>query len=261
MRTIRMAVCMGALAAATQLVACSVPGSAALSPALSPSVTSAPHAVDDTHLNPTCAQAARDGGRVFALQAAASRIRIFVFRAGRAAKLGHNHVLSAPSFDGYFYLPEAGPGASTFDLCFRLDQLAIDAPAERAGLGPAFDSQVSQESIDGTREHMLGANNMQAERYPLVRIHALQVVGEAPKFAARLAVEMHGTRREMWVPLHVTGLPEQVNVSGSLVLNQTDFGITPYSVLGGLLAVQDAVVVEFNLVGVPWDFHPSGRSE
>jgi hypothetical protein len=197
------------------------------------------------------AQLASQGGRVFALQPASSRIRIYVFRAGRAAKFGHNHVLSAPSFEGYFYLPDAGPAESTFDLGFRLDQLTIDAEADRAGLGVAFDSAVSQDAIDGTREHMLGPNNMQADRYPLVRIHCLQVAGEAPKFAAKLVVEMHGMRREMWVPLNVTGLPSQVNVSGSLVLKQTDFGITPYSVLGGLLAVQDAVVVEFNLVGAP----------
>ena len=41
---------------------------------------------------------AKAGGKVFALDPAASDIRIYVFRAGRAAAAGHNHVLSAPRF-------------------------------------------------------------------------------------------------------------------------------------------------------------------
>jgi polyisoprenoid-binding protein YceI len=53
----------------------------------------------------------------------------------------------------------------------------------------------------------------------------------------------------MWVPLSVEGLPDRLSVTGSLVLRQTDFGVQPYSVLGGMLAVQDEVIIEFKLLG------------
>ena len=176
-------------------------------------------------------------------------MRIFVFRAGRAARLGHNHVLSAPLFEGGFFLPDEGPAGARFDLQFRLDQLLVDAPASRAEAGPAFAAEISPAAVEATRAHMLGPDNMQADQYPLVQIHALSVSGEAPRFSVQLAVEMHGQTREMWVPVMVTGLPAQVRASGALVLCQTDFGIAPYSVMNGLLAVQDAVRVEFELVG------------
>jgi hypothetical protein len=189
------------------------------------------------------------GGRVMRLQPEASQIRIYVFRGGRAVNLGHNHVLSVPEFEGFFYWPEQGSGASRFDLVFRLDQLVFDVPSHRATLGPAFAAVLSDAAIAATREHMLGPENMQAERYPLVRIHSLEITGEAPKFAARIAVELHGQSREMLVPLTVTGLPQRVSASGSLVLRQSDFGVQPYSVMNGLLAVQDDVLLEFNLVG------------
>ena len=42
------------------------------------------------------------GGRVFRLNPNTSKIRVLAFRAGRAARFGHNHVLSAPVFDGFF---------------------------------------------------------------------------------------------------------------------------------------------------------------
>jgi polyisoprenoid-binding protein YceI len=102
-------------------------------------------------------------------------------------------------------------------------------------------------SGESTRQHLLSAENLQAERFPFVRIHSLQISGEAPKFAAKIQVQMHGQSREMWLPLDVEGLPDRVSVSGSFVLRQTDFGAQPYSLLGGLLSVQDEVVLDFKL--------------
>lgn len=90
---------------------------------------------------------------------------------------------------------------------------------------------------------------MQAARFPFVRIHSLQLSGEAPRFAANVQVELHGQKREMWIPLTVDGLPSKLSVTGSFVLRQSDFGARPYSVLSGLLAVQDEIVIEFKLAG------------
>jgi hypothetical protein len=145
-------------------------------------------------------------------------VRIYAFRAGRAARLGHNHVLSAPQFTGFFHLPIGGPASSRFDLVLRLDQLEIDDPASRSNLGAAFSAVLSPEDIVSTKEHLLGADNLQGDRFPFVRIHSLQISGEAPKFAAKVQVEMHGQKQEMWLPLDVEGLPDRLSVSGSFVL-------------------------------------------
>lgn len=192
-----------------------------------------------------------DAGQVFALDPATSKVRIFVFRDGRAARLGHNHVLSAPRFKGFALRAAGDVARSRFDLEFRLDELEFDLPEHRAGLGAAFASVLSADAIAGTKEHMLGASNMQADRFPFVRIRSVAIRGEAPRYAAELAVEMHGQVRDMWVALEERGLPDRLEVSGSFVLRQTDFGIQPYSVAGGLLAVRDEVVVDFVLEGKP----------
>jgi hypothetical protein len=204
---------------------------------------------DPGTLSTQYAQPGAAGGRVMRLQPEASQIRIHVFRAGRAVNLGHNHVLSAPVFEGFFSLPEQGFAAARFELVSRLDELVFDVPAHRAALGPAFAAVLSDAAIAATRAHMLGPDNMQADRYPLVRIRSLEITGEAPKFAARIAIALHGQTREMQIPLTVTGLPQRLHASGSLVLRQSDFGVQPYSVMGGLMAVQDDVVLEFTLVG------------
>jgi hypothetical protein len=48
-------------------------------------------------LRATYAELGQAGGQVFALDPATSTVRAYVFRAGRAAQLGHN-LLSAPRF-------------------------------------------------------------------------------------------------------------------------------------------------------------------
>ena len=88
------------------------------------------------------------GGKLFALSPAQSTVRMYAFRAGKAARFGHNHVLSAPQFKGYFYLsPEGasvGVGASRFALEFRLDQLELDNPEHRAAVGDTLPTPCRQ---------------------------------------------------------------------------------------------------------------------
>jgi len=201
----------------------------------------------------TAPPAAVSSGKLFTLSPAQSTVRLYAFRAGKAARFGHNHVLSAPQFQGYFYLSPEGASASRFALEFRLDQLELDNPEHRAAVGDTFANPLSADAIASTREHMLGEFNLQADQFPSVRIASLEISGEAPKFAAKVAVEMHGQVREMWLPITVRGLSTamepggQILAEGALVLRQSDFGVTPYSVLGGLLAVRDEVIVEFSL--------------
>lgn len=240
----RFVVLLSGLIAAVVLLRCTpLP---ATSPASPMPPAQGAHAAD---LTAEYAALAAAGGRTFTLDPGKSSVRIHVFRGGRAGRLGHNHVLAAPEFIGFFFLPTTGASNGRFDLEFRLDQLEIDNPATRSDLGSAFSSVLSAADVDATRRHMLGADNMQADRFPLVRVRSLRITGESPKFAANVQIAMHGQARDMWIPLDVQGLPDHLSVTGSFVLRQSEFGVKPYSVLGGLLAVEDEVVIQFRLSG------------
>jgi polyisoprenoid-binding protein YceI len=240
----KFAILLFGAAAAAGLLSCGAPLQSSQTP--SAPVAAAGEGAD---LQAIYSEMGRAGGRVFSLVPKDSLVRIYAFRAGLAARLGHNHVLSAPQFTGFFYLSPSGAANSRFDLAFRLDQLEIDNPAYRSELGAAFSPVLSPETIESTRQHLLGANYLQAVWFPFVRIRSLQISGEAPKFAVEAKVEMHGQEREMWIPLDVEGLPDRLSVSGSFVLRQTDFGVQPFSLLDGLLSVQDEVVLDFKLTG------------
>jgi hypothetical protein len=198
-----------------------------------------------------CARAQVRPAAVYRLDPAQSSVRIYAFRAGAAAAVGHDHVLSVPQFVGYAELPAAGFSGARFDLEFALADLAVDAPALRAATGGTFAEALTQEDAQGTRRHLLGEKSLQAERFPYVEIHSLAVAGDPPLAAARLALTLHGVRREQDVALRVTLTDARLTARGAWMIRQSDFAITPYAVFGGLLAVADPVVIEFEIVGVP----------
>lgn len=196
-------------------------------------------------------QAQDQQARLLRIDAAASAVRIHVFRGGRAARLGHNHVLSVPGLQGLVLAPSAPEQAldgAAFELAFRLDELVLDEPALRAALGPGWASTLSAEAIAATRSNMLGAAGLQAEAYPQVRLRSLSIRGAALKLAVLLEVELHGQRRQQWLALHAEVQAERLQARGALVLRQSDFGLQPFSVAGGLLAVQDELLIEFDIV-------------
>jgi polyisoprenoid-binding protein YceI len=177
----------------------------------------------------------------------ASRLRAYVFRAGTAARLGHNHVLSATDFEGQVLLGGTDLAQARLQLDLRLDRLQVDDPALRAELGGAFARPLDAEAVAGTRANMLGERGLQAAAHPLLRLRSLRLVGEAPRLAALVEIELHGQRRQQWLALRVQDQAQRLLVAGTLVLRQTDFGLQPFSLLGGLLAVADEIVVEFEL--------------
>lgn len=167
--------------------------------------------------------------------AADNELRVLVFRAGAAARMGHNHVLRAADLRVDWLA--AGPV-----LRFRLAALAVDPPDLRARLGAAFASPVDDEARAGTRANLLKA--LDAAAHPEVVVRTLQQVGEGPRRAVEAEITLHGVSRRQWFVVAVDGWRAQ----GEVVIRQSDFGVQPFSVLGGLLAVQDALVVQFELL-------------
>ncbi|WP_092943138.1 YceI family protein [Roseateles sp. YR242] len=191
-------------------------------------------------------------GRLYGIDAAQSKLRILVFRGGRLAGLGHHHVIGAEQpLAGQVYLPKDGWAGAGAELGFRLDQLVLDTPAWRTAMGGEFAKVLSEADIAGTRANMLKA--LEADRFPVVQASTVAVEAAWPRPVLRLKVVLHGQERLLDLPVEALA-PEgdgPLQARGRLVLRQSDFGIQPFSVLGGLLAIQDALVVELDLVARP----------
>lgn len=199
-----------------------------------PQGTPAPPALDETYYR----DAGERGRPVYRIEPGDSLVLIRAYRGGRLAKIGHDHVISGRELRG-FVDPETG----RCDLYVAVASLAVDDPAQRAEAG--FESTPSEFDIAGTRSNMLD-KVLEAERFPFVVIHVESVSPTA--LGARMS--LHGVTRPLRIPAKIEQSPERLEVTGSFALKQSDFGIEPFSVLGGALTVQDQVELSFTIRAV-----------
>ncbi|HXX84072.1 MAG TPA: YceI family protein [Casimicrobiaceae bacterium] len=183
-------------------------------------------------------QAFARGQAVYRIDPERSLLVIEVHRGGSLARLGHDHVLASHDLCGLI-----APQAGRADLYFSLDRLVVDEPELRAQA--KLEGHPSEEDIEGTRHNML--NGLQAEQYPYALVSVSRIDTSGSETRLKLAITVHGTTRIREVAAVVEIRSETIYLSGSLSLDQTQFGIKPLSILGGALQVEDRVDLRFRI--------------
>ena len=130
---------------------------------------------------------------------------IRVYRAGTLSRLGHDHVVAARKIDSFVLARDPSTQhrtgeSSRADLHVLLDALSVDEPVLRAQAN--FDTQPSQNDIDGTRRNMM-TKVLEIERFPTMQLHVDTLVGEMPRMTAKVGIILHGMKRTLDVPLEI----------------------------------------------------------
>ena len=220
----------------TFLLACAV--LAACTP-LPPAPAQAPARASPATISATSAPAWQQPGmRVLHIVAQESLLTITVRGGGALARLGHDHVIASRTLQG---VVTPAPGRAQFQ--FRLDQMSVDEEGLRQAAG--LTTTPSADAIAGTRHNML-VRVLDAERYPWVSIEARRT-GDKEVFEADIT--LHGVTRTVQLPVRVEQAADGrgLQASGSLLLKQSDFGIVPFAILGGAMAVQDQMELAFRI--------------
>ncbi|WP_229204543.1 YceI family protein [Duganella sp. CF458] len=164
-----------------------------------------------------------------------SLIAITVRRGGPLARMGHDHLVATRQIEGFVDLEQGRT-----ELRFRLDQLTVDEAALRKEAGLA--TQPSADAIDGTRRNMF-SKVLQAQAYPWVLVRAAFEAGMKDRL--RVEVTLHGVTRSYQVQMQLREDGSTVLANGAFTVKQSDFGITPFAVFGGALAVKDELELKF----------------
>jgi hypothetical protein len=188
-------------------------------------------------------QAATAGRPVYQVDPARSLGTVYAYRGGSLAKLGHDHVIASHAIQGYC-LAGRDTGDTRADLYVPLGSLVVDEPALRRSAG--FEGQLRPDEIAATRVHML-ESVLQAGRYPFLQLHADWARDGRDKIL-KVTIRLHGANRSYRVPVGYSRSRDSLTVSGKIRVRQTDFGMTPYSVLGGALGVKDELRLRFSIV-------------
>lgn len=186
------------------------------------------------------------GAVVYDVNPQASEMHILIYRGGTLARLGHNHVMTAGSLSGRVWV-NAAVERSGFELAFPVAQLIVDDPEARRAAGSEFPPEIPQADRDGTRRNMLKAEVLDAEQYPQITLQSVRVSGtsQAPQVTARIRIK--GTSRDIPVSAKVQSQDSRLTATGEFDIQQTDFGIKPFSAALGALEVQDRLHVKFSI--------------
>jgi polyisoprenoid-binding protein YceI len=154
---------------------------------------------------------------------------VHVFKAGLFSAFGHEHEVSAPIQEGAFN--EEKPEV----------ELKIDARKLRV-----VDQGISEKERSDIESTMLGPKVLDSERFPEIRFQSRQIdpLG-AGKWLVHGDLTLHGETR----PVKVELVGQNGHYSGSAMLRQKDFGITPVVVAGGTVKVKNEVRVQFQIFG------------
>ena len=184
-------------------------------------------------------EALAQGKPVLRVDPAESLVVIEVRRSGSLARLGHDHVVASHEVGGY-----VAPDEGRADLFVALERLAVDEAALRAEAG--FDTQPTESDVEGTRAHML-EKVLETDKFPFALIRVSGAGTGQGEVTLSVAITLHGNTRTLQVPARIDADAGGMSVTGRLSFEQTDFGITPYSLLGGAIAVKNAVELRFRI--------------
>jgi len=184
-------------------------------------------------------QQVAQGKPVYQVDPAASLVTIAVRRSGSLAQFGHDHMIASHDVSG-----NIAPDEQRADLFLPLDTLIVDEPALRAQAG--LDTQPSAEDITGTQRNMQD-KVLETGRYPYVQIAITGSDAGASPPALRTTVTLHGVTQIVEPDLKIDTKPDTMDVTGTFAIEQSKFGIAPFLILGGAIAVQDRVGISFRL--------------
>ncbi|HME82243.1 MAG TPA: YceI family protein [Candidatus Eremiobacteraceae bacterium] len=176
-------------------------------------------------LNAGVAQAA-----VHQIDATRSKMTVYVYRSGLFAFAADNHQINAPIGSGEFDDP--------------LTSVSLVVPAAQLTV---VDPRSSADRRSQVQAKMLGPDVLDSARYPTIEFKSTSIEGSADKgWSVSGLLALHGTVR----PIVVSATESGGHFHGTVWLKQTDFGISPITLVGGTVKVKNDVRIDFDIVAL-----------
>jgi hypothetical protein len=158
-----------------------------------------------------------------------STITVHVGKAGLFSAGGHEHWVNAPISSGL--MNDSDPP----HVEFRVDASRMEVKPD-----PKVDAK-AQAEIQRDMQEM----TLESARYPEIAFRSSRVERQADgQWKVEGMLTLHGIKK----PVAVTVRRTQDSYDGHASVKQTDFGIKPITVAGGLVKVKNEVEIDFHIV-------------
>ncbi|MGP3955828.1 YceI family protein [Nonomuraea sp. 3N208] len=163
------------------------------------------------------------------------RLLVKTTRTGLGAKAGHDLTLEVTRWRGDATIDTTAPAHSS--LAVEVDAESIEVREGTGGVKPLTRSD------RGDIERTIREKILHTDRHPTITFRMTRVEGTEESFRLEGDLTLVGVAR----PVMVQGSVTEGRVHGSAVIEQSRWGIKPYSAFFGALKLSDDVQVEFDL--------------
>lgn len=184
---------------------------------------------------------------------AKSVLAVLTHKAGLAAGLAHDHLVTAPLAGLTISFDASAPEATRATLVVATEALEIDHFAARKsyekrlhelGFGPATLAPITDSDRRKVRAAMLGKSQLDAASYPEIRAELISLTRAArPQNAfdwtAKLRLSVHGKSVERGLAARFVSEGDQVTAEAWGEFSFSELGIEPYSAALGAVKNQD----------------------
>jgi hypothetical protein len=158
-----------------------------------------------------------------------STIRIHVGKSGLLAAAGHDHWVLAPIAEGAL---ENGP-SSSFSFRVESGQMKLEEDKSLSG--------EQQAEVERTMQTQV----LESEKYPEIRFRSTSIEPASQgSWVVHGELSLHGQTR----PVTTTVRKQENAYIGRCQIKQSDFGIQPVRVAGGMVRVKDELDIQFSVL-------------
>lgn len=166
-----------------------------------------------------------------------SRFTVRAFAGGPLSAVGHNPTFAVRDFHGEAEFDPDEPAAASLRLVIKAASLALTDSV----------SDKDRREIERTMQEQV----LESARFPEIAYDCprsrLTVMGPSQlTLAGDLTV--HGVTRAQTVPVRLYLMGQTLRGQGEATIRQTEFGIRPVTVAGGMLKVKDELKLAFDIV-------------
>lgn len=169
-----------------------------------------------------------------------SRVFIKVGKVG----LGHEHAIVGNLKEGEMALTKGGNGRLVFDMT------SFDADSEFARKYIGLEGTTDEGTRKQVNENMLGKAVLDVKKYPeaIFELKEIKPLGTKssrgfPEYVLAGDFTLHGTRRAIEFQVDLQEEKGWYHMRGGFEILQSQYGIKPYSKMGGVVGVTDKLII------------------
>ncbi len=167
----------------------------------------------------------------------AGRITLNVYRDGVAARMGHNLVLEATKWSATVEVDAGNPAASSVKL--TVDPRSLEIIGATGGIKPLGDKDRADIKKNINDKILMTSRN------PEITFQSTEVSGTAPNIKVKGNLTLAGKSQPLSLDVRVDGTSGRA--SGQTMLQQSTFGIRPFSTMLGALKIKDSIDIQFDI--------------